>query len=198
MDSLESIIYYYYLPKGYSKSIKYPLVINFHGLSSAAFKHEQYFQLDQVADKEAFIVVYPQSSCQGWNSGLGFRWYATGPDDIGYFNKLLDTLEATYSIDKNRIYLTGVSLDGSFAYWVACEMSNRIAAVASVSGLMSDSTLIYYNPVCNVPVLRIHGTRDHIIKYMGMKQAFGAEKVVKLRALKNQCENVPDTIQVPN
>ena len=106
---------------------------------------------------------------------MGFRSYATGPDDIGYFNKLLDTLEATYSIDENRIYLTGVSLNGSFAYRVACEMSNRIAADASVLGLMSDSTLIYCNPVCNVSVLYIHGTRDHIIKYMGMKQSFGAE-----------------------
>ncbi len=198
IDSVETTTYYYHLPKGYTKSIKYPLIVNFHGLNSAAYKHEQYCQLDKIADKEGFIAVYPQSYHGGWNAGLGFRSYTTGPDDIAYLNKLLDTLEATYSIDKNRIYVTGVSLGGSFAYRVACEMSNRIAAVASVSGLMTDSTLIYCNPTRNVPILHIHGTRDHIIRYTGMKQAFGAEEVVKLWALKDQCENDPDTIQIPN
>ena len=198
VDSLGHTTYYYHLPKGYNKLHKYPLVVNFHGLGSAAYKHEQYCQLDKIADKEGFITVYPQSSHQGWNAGVGFRSYTNGPDDIAYFNKLLDTLEATYSIDKTRIYVTGVSLGGTFVYRIACEMSNRIAAVASVSGLMSDSTLIYCNPVRNVPVLHLHGTKDHIMRYTGMKQAFGAEEVVKLWALKDQCGNDPDTIQIPN
>jgi polyhydroxybutyrate depolymerase len=198
IDSMGSTTYYYHLPKNYNKAIKYPLVVNFHGLGSQAFKHEQYCQLDKVADKEGFITVYPQSSHQGWNAGLGFRSYTNGPDDIGYFNKLLDTLEARYSIDKNRIYVTGVSIGGTFAYRVACEMSNRITAVASVSGLMTDSTLIYCNPVRNVPILHIHGTRDHIMRYTGMKQAFGAEEVIKVWELKNQCSYDADTIQIPN
>lgn len=194
----EVTTYYLHLPKGYSKTNKYPLIVNFHGMGSDANKHEKYCDLDKVADKEGFITVFPQSSHQGWNAGLGFRSYVNGPDDIGYFNKLLDTLEATYSIDKNRIYVVGVSMGGAFAYRIACEMSNRIAAVASVAGLMTDSTLIYCDPSRNVPVLHIHGTKDHIMRYKGMKQAFGAEEVVKLWALKNQCENGPDTIQIPN
>jgi len=190
--------YWLHLPKGYTKTKKYPLIVNFHGLGSQAMKHRNYCEMDKVADQENFIVVYPQSSHQGWNTGIGFRSYTNGPDDIAYFNKLLDTLETAFSIDKNRIYATGVSLGGSFVYRVACEMSNRIAAVASVSGLMSDSTLIYCNPVRNIPVLHIHGTKDHIMKYTGMHQAFGAEEVVKLWALKDQCENKPDTIHIPN
>jgi polyhydroxybutyrate depolymerase len=194
----KSTIYYLHLPKTYDKSHKYPLVVNFHGLGSAALKHQHYCQLDDVADKEGFITVYPQSSHQGWNAGLGFSSYTTGHDDIAYFNKLLDALEAEFMIDKNRIYVTGVSLGGTFAYRVACEMSNRIAAIASVSGLMSDSTLIYCSPSRNVPILHIHGTKDRIMHYTGMKQAFGAEEVVKLWELKNQCNSKPDTVQIPN
>lgn len=190
--------YILHLPKGYTKTKRYPLVVNYHGLGSEAMKHQHYCQMDKVADKEGFIAVYPQSSHQGWNAGLGFRSYINGPDDIAYLKKLLDTLEAAFSIDKTRIYTTGVSLGGSFNYRIACEMSDRIAAIASVSGLMSDSTLIYCNPERNVPILHIHGTKDHIMKYTGMKQAFGAEEVVKLWALKDQCENKPDTIYIPN
>ncbi|ABG59664.1 esterase-related protein, carbohydrate esterase family 1 protein [Cytophaga hutchinsonii ATCC 33406] len=194
----EKTTYLLHLPKGYIQGKAYSLVVNFHGLGSAAIKHQHYCQLDAVADKEGFIAVYPQSYHQGWNAGLGFTSYIQGHDDIAYFNALLDTLEAAYSIDKNRIYVTGVSLGGSFTYRIACEMSKRIAAIASVSGLMSDSTLIYCTPERSVPVMHIHGTKDHIMRYTGMKQAFGAEEVVRLWALKDQCENKPDTVFVPN
>lgn len=191
-------VYVVHLPAKYNKAKQYPLVINYHGLNASAAKHQHYCQMDRVADREGFIVVYPQSYHKGWNAGLGFRSYTNGPDDIGYLNMLLDTLELRFSIDKKRIYAAGVSMGGSFTYRIASEMSNRIAAVASVSGLMSDSTLIYCNPVRSIPVLHFHGTKDHLMKYTGMKQAFGAEEVVKLWALKDQCENKPDTIQIPN
>lgn len=191
-------IYIIHLPKGYDKAKQYPLVVNYHGLNSEAAKQQRYTQMDNVADKEGFIVLYPQSYHKGWNAGIGFRTYTKGPDDIGYLNKLLDTVESKYSINKNRIYTVGVSMGGSFNYRIASEMSNRIAAVASVSGLMSDSTLIYCNPVRNIPVLHFHGTRDHLMNYSGMRQAFGAEEVVKLWALKNQCGYPTDTIHIPN
>jgi len=190
--------YIVHLPAGYSKTKQYPLIVNYHGLNADAAKHQHYCQMDKVADKEGFIVVYPQSYHKGWNAGLGFRSYTNGPDDIGYLNLLLDTLEVNYSIDKQRIYTAGVSMGGSFNYRIASEMSNRIAAIASVSGLMTDSTLIYCDPVRNIPILHFHGTHDPLMNYKGMKQAFGAEEVVKLWALKDQCSNKPDTIQIPD
>lgn len=197
VDSI-STTYRLHLPKGYSPTKKYPLVVNFHGLGADAMDHEYYCQMDKVADKEGFIVVYPQSNHKGWNVGYGLRSYTDGPDDIRYFNLLLDTLERDFSIDKNRIYSTGVSLGGSLSYRVACDMSIRVAAIASVSGLMTDSTYTHCNPIRHVPILHIHGTRDHLMRYKGMDQTFSAEETVKLWAFKNKCENKPDTIQIPN
>jgi polyhydroxybutyrate depolymerase len=190
--------YSIYLPKGYTSTKTYPLVVNFHGLGSKAVKHEHYCKLDDVADKEGFIAVYPQSNHEGWNAGLGFKSYMNGDDDIGNLNKLLDTLESIYSIDKKRIYATGVSLGGSFTYRIACEMSDRIAAVASVSGLMSDSTLVHCNLKRNIPILHIHGTDDYVMHYSGMHQANGVEALLKIWTLKDQCVQKPDTIQIPN
>lgn len=195
----EKTTYLLHLPPGYTNGKEHALVVNFHGLGSEALKHQHYCQLDKVADKEGFITVYPQSYHESWNAGLGFKSYRNDDhDDIAYFNRLLDSLEARYSIDKNRIYVTGVSIGGTFTYRVACEMSKRVAAVASVSGLMSDSTLLYCDAQRSVPVLHIHGNKDHIMHYTGMRQAYGAEEVVKIWALKDQCENKPDTIQVPD
>ncbi len=190
--------YSIHLPKGYTSSKTYPLVFNFHGMGSKAVKHEHYCKMDKVADKEGFIVVYPQSTHFGWNAGLGFASYTNGPDDIGDLNKLLDTLESMYSIDKKRVYATGVSLGGSLVYRIACEMSDRIAAVASVSGLMTDSTLVHCNAERHIPILHMHGTSDFIMSYDGKHQANGVEELLKIWTLKNQCVQKPDTIQVPN
>lgn len=195
-DSTE-VSYVVHLPKGYTRTSTYPLVINFHGLGSKAIRHQRYCKMDKVADKEHFIVVYPQSYHIGWNAGLGFNSYSNGVDDIAFLNALLDTLEATYSIDKKRIYTAGVSLGGTFNYRIACEMSNRITAIASVSGLMADSTYAHCVTERAIPILHIHGTSDHIMRYNGMEQANGAEEGVKLWAYRNQCD-VPDTIEVPN
>lgn len=190
--------YILHLPDGYDKTRTYPLVVNFHGLNSQAVKHEEYCQMDKISDKEGFILVYPQSNHGGWNTGLGIRSYVNKHDDIRYFNTLLDTLERTYLIDTKRIYVVGVSLGGTFAYRVACEMSNRIAAIASVSGLMTDSTLIYCNSMQSVPVLHMHGTRDHIMRYAGMHQAYGAEELIKIWAFKDGCNPQPDTMHIPD
>lgn len=195
-DSTE-VTYIVHLPKGYVNTRTYPLVVNFHGLGSKATKHQKYCKMDKVADKEGFIVVYPQSYHIGWNAGLGFVSYTHGVDDIAFLNAMLDTLESTYSIDETRIYTAGVSLGGTFNYRIACEMSNRIAAIASVSGLMSDSTYANCDTKRTIPILHIHGTSDHIMKYNGMEQANGAEDGVKLWAYRNQCEK-PDTIEIPN
>lgn len=191
------VSYVVHLPKGYVKTSAYPLVINFHGLSSKAIRHQRYCKMDKVADKEHFIVVYPQSYHIGWNAGLGFNSYSNGVDDIAFLNALLDTLEATYSIDKKRIYTAGVSLGGTFNYRIACEMSNRVTAIASVSGLMTDSTYAHCVTKRAIPILHIHGTGDQIMRYTGMEQANGAEEGVKLWAYRNQCD-APDTIEVPN
>lgn len=189
--------YSIHLPIGYTTSQTYPLVFNFHGMGSKAVKHERYCKMDKVADKEGFIVVYPQSTHFGWNAGLGLSSYSTGADDIGTLNKLLDTLESMYSIDKKRVYATGVSLGGSLTYRIACEMGDRIAAVASVSGLMTDSTLVHCNSVRHIPILHIHGTSDFVMKYSGMYQANGVEELLKIWTLKNQCTPQSDTLQIP-
>lgn len=190
--------YLVHLPLNYTKAKQYPLVLNFGGLGAGAKKHEAYCRMDEVADKKEFIVVYPQSYHKGWNTGLGFSRYEHGKNDLGYINTLLDTLIQKYSINTQRIYSVGISLGGAFSYNLACELSNRIAAVASVSGLMTDSALVYCNPTRDMPILHFHGTRDHIMRYTGMHQARGVEELVKLWVLRNHCANQPDTIHIPN
>ena len=92
--------------------------------------------LEQVADEEGFIVVYP--------SGLGFpkRWRVTqtAEDPTGvqielqYFTDLIDKLSGEYAIDPKRIYVNGLSNGGGMSLRLACSLPNRIAAIGGVAG----------------------------------------------------------------
>ncbi|MBC7450918.1 MAG: hypothetical protein H7259_05470 [Cytophagales bacterium] len=190
--------YIVHLPTSYLEGKKYPLVFNFHGMGSSAKKEELFTEMDIVADKEQFIVVYPQAYHNTWNTGLGFKSYRHGKNDIGFINQLLDTLIHRYRIDTQRIYSVGVSLGGFFNYRVGCELSHRIAAIASVSGLMTDSTMAFCYPSRDIPVLHFHGTHDRIMKYKGVKQCLGVEETVNLWVLRNHCKTPGDTIHIPD
>lgn len=185
--------YIIHLPEGYDKGKSYPLVLNFHALFMGPTMQKNYTMMNCVADKEKFIVVYPKGKGRTWNTGIGVKKFENGKDDLGFANALLDSLIKTYSVDTTRVYAVGMSMGGFFSYRLACQMSHRIAAVASVAGLMSDSTIAYCE-TSSMPVLQIHGTKDHIVKYKtGLRKSLGAEETVEFWVNKNNCMATPDT-----
>ncbi len=57
-----------------------------------------------------------------------------GIDDVGYARVMLDDLARQFNIDKKRVYATGISNGAMMCYRLACELSDRIAAIAPVAG----------------------------------------------------------------
>ncbi len=143
--------------------------------------------MDVVADTAGFITVYPDGISNAWNVGFGFGAYFTGVDDVGFVNALIDTMMAHYSIDVNSVYATGMSNGGYLSNRLACELPNRIAAIASVTGPMTDSTHAYCNPARKVPVMHIHGTTDPVVNYNGMMQSLGAVELVDFWSQHDGC-----------
>jgi poly(3-hydroxybutyrate) depolymerase len=182
--------YILHLPTGYVASTQYPLVMNFHGLGSNASQQQAYTGMDNVSNSGKFIVVYPEGISNTWNIIIGS---ATGTDDIGFVNTLLDTLIAKYSVNTQRIYSTGFSMGGYFTYRLGCELGSRIAAIAPVSGLIANSGSCH--PSRSMPVMHIHGTADSTVKYNG---AGGAEAAVNYWLTKDNCSKPGDTTHVPN
>lgn len=189
--------YIVHLPKGYDPEKVYPLVLNFHGIYMYAWQQKNYCRIDQVADREQFIVVYPQGKSRVWNTGIVRDEYSSDPDDVGFVNALMDTLINRYSVDTTRIYAIGMSLGGFLSYRLACELPRRFAAIASVTGVMSDSTMMNCSNTSGIPVLHIHGTNDHIVKYPGIKSSLGVEETLEFWVRKNGCNANADTIAVP-
>jgi polyhydroxybutyrate depolymerase len=152
--------YRLHLPVTYNPDSLYPLVINMHGLGSNAWEQELYTEFNNVSDTGGFIVAYPNGINETWNISS-----ESGTDDVGFISALIDTLDYLYNVDFERVYATGMSMGGFMSYRLACQLSDRIAAIASVTGLQA-----YYpcNPGRDVPVAQFHGTADPVVPYIGV------------------------------
>ena len=167
-DSLQRN-YIIYVPASYNSANPMPLVISFHGYGSYATNNFNASDFNGIADTAGFIVVYPQGALrQGsthWNVG---GWvFGSTVDDLGFTNALIDTVSNNYSVDSNRIYSVGMSNGGYMSILLACQLSHRIAAVASIAGSMTFQTFNACNPQHPTPLMQIHGTTDGFVPYNG-------------------------------
>jgi polyhydroxybutyrate depolymerase len=175
----------------------YPLVFNLHGYTSNAAQAELYTKMDVSADAHHYIVVYPNGIGNYWNS-----WGApgvTGADDVKFIRELIDTMAVRYNIDQQRVYSCGMSNGGYMSYTLACGLSDRIAAIASVSGTMSTYTYAGCSPGRRVPVMHIHGTADQVVPYAtGAANSIGVEQLLAFWRDTDMCGTLADTIDLPN
>ena len=190
-----------YVPNSYNSSILTPLVFCFHGYGSNSNVNFYYTNFKGIADTAGFIVVHPQGTLfQGvphWNVG-GWTLGSTA-DDVGFTSALIDSISSNYSINPNRIYSTGMSNGGYMSFLLACQLSNRIAAVASVTGSMTPQTYNNCNPQHPTPILQIHGTADATVPYNGNPfWTKSIDEVLQYWSSYNNCNPTATTISMPN
>lgn len=201
-SSGENRSYLIYVPKSYNPKNPAPLVITLHGYSSKPSDAIYSSRWNKLADLEGLIAVYPlgYGSPTYWhifNYAYGGRSVDT---DVQFFSDLLDQLEEKYNIDPARIYVNGISMGGGMSYVLACKLSNRIAAVGSVSGAYN-YPLASCNPAKPVPFIAFHGTEDNAVPYEGgVNNTYGTvypsiPEFFKSFATINQCSETNDLPQ---
>ena len=157
--------YQIYVPSIYSESEPVPIVFNLHGGASTAYGYlNSIGDMRPIADTANFIVIYPQATTDSsgdptWHLG-GENSKSTEVDDVGFVSHIIDEVSSIYSVDLERIYVTGFSNGGYLAYEIACLLSNRIAGIGSVAGHMFIDTYNYCDPSHPTPLINIHGTED--------------------------------------
>jgi polyhydroxybutyrate depolymerase len=185
--------YILHLPAGYDASQSYPFVYNLHGFTSNAQQQQFYSAMDITSDVNGFIVCYPNGVDNSWNVGWNF---GSNADDVGFLLTLVDALAEDYNINYDRLYSCGMSNGGFMSYVLACEESDKFAAIASVTGSIVPSELEACNPIRKIPVMQIHGTADPTVVYNGSLIGAPIEDVVNFWAEKNVCDLMADTIQI--
>ena len=192
--------YILYIPELYDGSSAVPLVLNFHGFGSNANQQMFYGDFRDIADTEGFLLVHPEGTTffgnQFWN--VGFPGISSTIDDVGFTEALIDELATLYAIDLDRVYATGMSNGGFMSFLLACQLSEKIAAVASVTGSMTQDTFNDCNAQLPTPVLQIHGTEDDVVLYNGNTLSIPIADVISYWVDYNNCETTPTTTTFPD
>jgi polyhydroxybutyrate depolymerase len=142
-----------------------PLVLVFHGGRGSGDKIAKEARIVDIADREGFVVAFPNSVGRNWNDGRPPT--NNNVDDVGFVSALIDQLARTRGIDTRRVYATGMSNGGIFSFRLGCELSSRIAAIAPVVGSLSADLSPGCRPTRPVPVLMFNGTADTFIPWAG-------------------------------
>jgi polyhydroxybutyrate depolymerase len=183
--------YITYVPSIYQPSQPTSLIFNLHGRTSTAWQQMWYGDFRDIADTANFIIVHPQGLLDNtgvthWNLGQ------SNIDDIGFLNSLYSHLVSNYNINLDQVYSTGMSNGGSMSYYLACNMNDKIAAIASVTGAMGTFTQLNCNPNHPTPVMEIHGTADFTVPFNDIING------IEYWRDYNNCNLIADTTLMPD
>ena len=179
-----------------------PVVFVLHGWGLMAEEMaDSVTRFHELGDSVGFITVYPEGVDLHWNSGIGDNpgWPAPKVDDVGFISKIIDSLISRFGIDTQRVYSCGMSNGGFMSFKLASQLSNRIAAIASVVGVMTTSTATNYSARRPVPVMMMHGTADASVPYDGgVAGWYSVNQTMKFWITMNNCLQPPDSSFLPD
>lgn len=198
--------YIEHVPAIYTGNEAVPLVVCLHGLGDN-MNNFSGIGMHQVANVENFIVLTPQALMAtvymqqvgtAWNSGASYAGIVLNQtvDDKGFISEMINSTKALYNIDVTRIYVCGFSMGGFMSNRLACEMSDEIAAIASVAGTIGGS--LSCSPANPISVCHMHGTADSQVPYSGNQYGNDAEVLVDYWVSHNNCNTTPITTALPD
>ncbi|MEX2142592.1 MAG: PHB depolymerase family esterase [Pirellulales bacterium] len=201
--------YLLHYPPQYDAARPWPVVLSFHGSNSNGQIQLEFTALNETADREGFIAVYPYGTSERerllfWNAGncCGFA-HKEKIDDVALVRALLDQLAGEFNIDAARVYAAGMSNGAMMAYRLASEMAEVFAAVATVAGTMGTETC---HPSRPVPIIHFHGTNDEFVPLAGGvgrrsvtgTNHFSVEHSIRAWVDANRCPPTPIVTSLPN
>ena len=198
--------YLVHVPPGYDPATPNPVVLAFHGGGANAENMVVFSGLNEKADQAGFIVVYPAGSGRlqrllTFNAGNCCGHAASSNvDDVAFTRALLDDLAEVVNVDRRRVFATGMSNGAMMTYRLASELSDRIAAIAPVSGPMGMKEC---HPGRPVPVMHFHGDADEFAPFKGGKgrgpsgtDFYSVQHSIDAWVAANGCEKTPTVTQL--
>ena len=179
-----SRFYEVHVPAGYTKAKPMPAVLVFHGGGGDPGTVRYESAMDETADREHFIVVYPAGTNKRlflknrlllWNDGRPFKNGSYSEvDDVAYVAALLDDLAGLFNIDRARVYACGFSNGAQFTFRLAKRLSDRVAAIAVVAGQRAAKDSFDPEPSRPIAVMQFAGLQDSFAPYEGGSGPSGA------------------------
>jgi uncharacterized repeat protein (TIGR02059 family) len=141
-----------------------PLMISMHGMNQDIVYQQNQTKWEQVAKENNFVVVYP--------AGINNYWDISGTSDIEFVLAIIEEMSKRYSIDRERVYLSGFSMGAMFTYHAMNFIADKIAAFAPVSGYLMQGPNTKSSRA--IPIIHTHGTSDDVVAYSGVATCLNA------------------------
>ena len=202
--------YLLYVPQSATNDVgPRPLVLAIHGGGGTArgLPRLTNQRWNRLADEFGFYLVYPNAYERFWDFGEGriSRRLDARVDDGAYFQMLLDELLAGLSVDRNRVFATGISRGGQASYFLACRYPGKFRAIAPIVMPLPD----FLEDDCRrdgppVGLALMNGTDDPLVPYDGGWIAFGddrrdrvlsTDRTIALWRERNGCGRNADSIR---
>lgn len=158
--------YTLHVPAGYDGTTPVPLVFDYHGLGGSGMQQAQSSGYRQVADREGFLIAFPNGTENAWNIGQCCT-NSKDVDDVAFTRAMIESIAADGCVDLKRVYVTGFSNGGGMSYLMACEAADVIAAAAPAAFDMLDPEDPPCVPSRPIAVLSSRGTNDTAVPYGG-------------------------------
>src|SRR4051812_9108317 len=120
------------------------LILAFHGGGQTGAQMEATSGFDALADREHFIVAYPDAVDRVWYDGRDFG--RKDVDDVGFAKAVVDDIARTHTVDRTRVFAAGLSNGANLVTRIGCEAADAFAAIAVVSGTIATNILSSCRP----------------------------------------------------
>jgi polyhydroxybutyrate depolymerase len=204
----------YNIPESFVIHKPVPLLIVLHGGGGTGRNMVKLTMegFNTLSEKRGFIVVYPDGIAKHWNDGRNSEEPGAKKeniDDVGFISALIDYLVKKLNVDQKRVFVTGMSNGAIMSYRLACELSEKIAAIAPVAGNIAQNMLVKCSPSRPVSILAINGTKDPLVPFNGgdVTGPFGQKKLGKVLPVQesvrfwvniNNCSTTPVVTYEPD
>lgn len=206
--------FWVYTPRNAKDSKKIPLILCLHGGGGAGKGMIKLTRMgfERIADREGFIIVYPDGVERRWNDGRGiqrYRAHKEGIDDVGFLSALIDRMVKIRNVDPRRVYMTGASNGALMSFRMALEAPEKIAAIGPVICSMGEEIYSKKKPKMPVPVVMLNGTEDPLAPYNGggigfrrqrrkLGKILSTKKTAEIWAKYNECKFPPKVKKLPD
>lgn len=141
-----------------------PLVVVLHGEAGSAAQAKADYGWDALADREGFVVAYPDAVNHNWNAGPTCCYpNSEGVNDVGYLNELVSQLSKDDYVDRARVYAVGFSGGAAMVYSWECAQPQQLAGIGPVAGALQIGCPI----LPPISVAAIHGAADNVVPVGG-------------------------------
>lgn len=168
-----------FLPSAYDENdAPLPLSIALHPSGSRAATMAAITGFNTIAEREGFVVLYPEGPGGYWDYGAGTSQWETVTDqrdDPGFLAFLINTVIEEMNVDPQRVYVAGFSNGARMAFRLACDMGGQLAGVAAVSATISDEVTAQCEH--QTSIFYAHGTADAVTPWDGKPLYIGATQI---------------------